>query len=520
MELKDYINVIWKRKWWVIASVVLVTAAALLFSFFLQDTSYQASSWVVIKEKPLESTVLEQTISELSSQPERSLQTQVELIKTKEMAGKVVDALQLDLSPQDLMAKMSVEPLSNTNIIVIKATDHYPERARDISNQYAIVYQEWRRSENVKEISKARAEVWEVLQTTKDEAIQLSREIEARFGNQAIPEELKVEQQIAYNYYVDLQRIYRELSISEDLMSGGLEVIVDDDVPTSPVNPRPVRNGVLAFFLGTILGLGLAFLVDYLDDSIESREEAQRLYDAPVLGEIPRHRELEGEQRRSSLVMVTEPKSPIAESFRALRTNIQYVNYERQLKVLMVTSAGPSAGKSFVLANLAVSLAEAGHRVIVICCDMRRPALHEFFHLSNASGLSSVLVGKKALEETLKSSGKRNLQVLTSGPLPPNPSELIGSRRMNELLAQAKSMADFVLIDTPPVLAVSDAAVLAPRTDGVLVVCGMGLAKRDDARKTRDMLQQVKSNLVGVVLNYMEEARSYGYYNYYNNAGK
>jgi len=520
LELKDYINVIWKRKWWVIASIVLVTAAALLFSFFLQETVYQASSWVVVKEKPLESSVLQETISELSSQPERSLQTHVELIKTKEMAGKVAEALELDLTQQELMARISVEPLSNTNIIVIKAADHYPERARDISNQYAIAYQEWRRSENVKEISKARGEVWEVLQATKDEAIELSREIEARFGNQAIPEELKVEQQIAYSYYVDLQRMYRELSISEDLMSGGLEVIVDSDAPSSPVNPRPVRNGVLAFFLGAILGLGLAFLVDYLDDTIETREEAQRLYEAPVLGEIPRSRELEGEQRRSSLVMVTEPKSPIAESFRALRTNIQYVNYERQLKALMVTSAGPAAGKTFVLANLAVSLAEAGHRVIVICCDMRRPTLHEFFHLSNAVGLSTVLVGKKTFEESLKSSGKRNLQVLTSGPLPPNPSELIGSRRMNELLAQAKSMADFILIDTPPVLAVSDAAVLAPRTDGVLVVCGMGSAKRDEARKTRDMLQQLKSNLVGVVLNYTEEARSYGYYYHYNHTAK
>jgi len=520
LELKDYINVSKKRKWWIIGSVLLVTAAALLYSYFVQDTLYQAASWVVIKEKPIESSVIEETISELSTQPERSLQTQVELLKTKEMAKKVVEVLQLDMSPSGLMSKISVEPLGNTNIIEIKATDHYPELARDIANQYALVYQDWRRSENVKEISKARAEVWEVLQSTKDEAIDLSREIESRFGNQTIPEELKVEQQIAYNYYVDLQRIYRELSISEDLMSGGLEVIVDEDVPTSPVNPRPVRNGVLALFLGAILGVGLAFLVDYLDDSIESRDEVQRLYDSPVLGEIPRYRELEDEQRRSALVMVSEPKSPISESFRALRTNIQYVNYERQLKVIMVTSAGPSAGKTFVVSNLAVSLAEAGHRVILVCCDMRRPSIHELFRLGNTEGLSTVLVGKKTLEECLKNSGKRNLQILTSGPLPPNPSELIGSRRMNELLARAKSLADFVLIDTPPVLAVSDAAVLAPRSDGVMVVCGMGIAKRDDARKAHDLLLQVKSNLIGVVLNYMEEARSYGYYYYYNAASK
>lgn len=516
MELRDYIQVIKRRRWWLVAAVVLVTAAALLYSFLLQGRLYQASSWVVVKEKPLESSVLEQTISELSSQPERSLQTHVELLRTKEMAKKVVEALQLEMSAGELMEKIDVQPVSNTNIIEVRATDRYPERARDIANIYAQVYQEWRRSENVREISKARSEVWSVLQSTKDEAIDLSRQIEQRFGNQPIPEELKVEQQIAYNYYVDLQRIYRELSISEDLMSGGLEVIADEDVPESPVSPRPVRNGVLAFFLGSILGLGLAFLVDYLDDTIESREEVTRLYEVPVLGEIPRHRELESQQRRSLLVMVSEPKSPIAEAFRALRTNIQYVNYEKKLKTLAVTSAGPSEGKTFVVANLAVSLAEAGHRVLIICSDMRRPALHEFFHLRNEEGLSTVLVGNKSLEECIRDSGKRNLRILTSGPLPPNPSELVGSRRMNEVLAKSKTIADLVLIDTPPTLAVSDTAVLAPRADGVLIVVGMGTSKRDDARKARDLLLQVNSNLVGAVINNVEEARSYGYYYYYH----
>ncbi len=239
--------------------------------------------------------------------------------------------------------------------------------------------------------------------------------IESRFGNQSIPEELKVEQQIAYNYYVELQRMYRELSISEDLMSGGLEVIVDDDVPTSPVNPRPVRNGVLAFFLGAILGLGMAFLADYLDDSIESREEVQRLYDSPVLGEIPRYRELVDEQRRSGLVMISEPKSPISESFRALRTN---------------------------------------------------------------------------------------------------PSELIGSRRMNELLARAKSQADFVLIDTPPVLAVSDAAAkdntAAPANNGNKDEAGSLPRAETPALITRGMYDDIDQYAAYAAMLYFSESESGG----------
>ncbi len=241
-----------------------------------------------------------------------------------------------------------------------------------------------------------------------------------------------------------------------------------------------------------------------------------RIYEVPVLGEIPLHRELESQQRRSSLVMVSDPKSPIAEAFRALRTNIQYINYEQNLKTLVVTSAGPSEGKTFIVANLAVSLAEAGHKVMVICSDMRRPAVQDFFFLRNRIGLSTVLVGSKTLEECIQDTGRRNLRVLTSGPLPPNPSELLGSRRMNEVLSKARAMADLVLIDSPPILAVSDTTVLAPRADGVLVVVDLGSSKRDEARRAKDLLLQVKSNLVGAVLNNVEEARSYGYYYYYH----
>jgi tyrosine-protein kinase len=516
LELRDYLNVIKRRKWWLLITIIVITSAALIFSYFFQTPVYQASSWVVIKEKPLESSVLDQTISQLSSQPERSVETNVELLKTKEMAKKVIDSLQLDTSSGALLEKMSVKPISNTNIIEIKARDRYPEVARDIANQYAIVYQDWRRSENVKDISKARSEVWEVLQKTKDEAIDLSRQIQGNFTAANIPEEVKVEQQIAYNYYVELQRIYRQLSISEDLMSGGLEVVSDSDAPSSPVVPRPLRNGLLAFFLSVMLGLGLAFLVDYLDDTIEGRDEAQRLFNAPVLGEIPRQRELEDDQRRSTLVMVSDPKSPISEAFRALRTNIQYINYERQLKTLMITSCGPAEGKSFVTANLAVALAEAGHEIMIIGADMRRPAIKDFFHISNEEGLSSLLIGRKSFEECLKSGGKPNLSILPSGPLPPNPSELIGSRRMNEVLAKSKTMADIILLDTPPVLAVSESAVLAPRCDGVIIVVNIDVAKKDEVRKTHDLLMQVKSNVVGLIINYVEGTKSYGYYYYYS----
>ncbi len=214
--------------------------------------------------------------------------------------------------------------------------------------------------------------------------------------------------------------------------------------------------------------------------------------------------------------MVAAPKSATAEAFRSLRTNIQYINYEQDLKMLMFTSSGPEAGKSFMVANLGVALAEAGHRVIVICADMRKPNLHTFFHLDNKIGLSTVLIGKASMEECLRSSGMVNLKVLSSGPLPPNPSELLGSRRMNEVLEKARKMADIVLLDTPPVLATSDSAVLGPRADGVIMVLSAGNSKRDETKKTRELLEQVKSKILGVILNNVSEAHNYGYYYYYS----
>jgi succinoglycan biosynthesis transport protein ExoP len=517
MELRDYLQVIRRRIWWIIITIILVTASAVLYSVFFQEKQYQAVASVLIKEQPAASSLLAQNyLEELSTQPERSVQTQVELLKSKALAERVGAALQLDTSPGRLMKKLTVEPLGKTNIIRIKIIDNIPETARDLANQYATQYQEWRLEENAKGLRDASTEVLSARQKAKDEAIEYTRQIEEKLNRETVPEELKLEQQNAFNNYLELESSYRQLTIAEELMGGQYEVLIDEDLPGSPIQPRPWRNGLLAFFTGTLLGLGLAFLVDYLDDTVGTREEAERLIDAPILGEIPRASDSSKDDKKSVITMVTAPKSSTAESFRALRTNIQYINYERDLKVLMFTSAGPEVGKSFMVANLGVALAEAGHRVIVICADMRKPNLHTFFHLDNKIGLSTVLIGKASLEESLRSSGMMNLKVLPSGPLPPNPSELLGSRRMNEVLENARQLADIVLVDTPPVLATSDSAVLGPRADGVIIVISAGSSKRDETRKTRELLEQVNSKIIGVILNNVSESHNYGYYYYYS----
>jgi capsular exopolysaccharide synthesis family protein len=202
------------------------------------------------------------------------------------------------------------------------------------------------------------------------------------------------------------------------------------------------------------------------------------------------------------LITVADPRSPVSEAYRTLRTNLDFSSLDKPIKTMLVTSAGPEEGKSTVLANLAVTTAQAGRRVILVDCDLRRPTLHSIFNLKNDVGLTTMVVDDAVMESPpLRDTGVEGLRLVSSGPLPPNPSELLGSRRMEEIIAALLERADVVLFDAPPVVAVTDAAVLATKVDGVLLVVNAGGTKRDYARAAKARLEKVNANLLGAVLN-------------------
>jgi non-specific protein-tyrosine kinase len=201
------------------------------------------------------------------------------------------------------------------------------------------------------------------------------------------------------------------------------------------------------------------------------------------------------------LIAYYDPSSPVAEAYRTLRTNIQFSSLDKPVRTLLATSSGPEEGKSTTLANLAVVLAQAEKRVILVDCDLRKPSLHKLFGLPNTAGLTSLLVQDDLRELPLQEVGLAGLSVLTSGPLPPNPSELLGSQRLAHLIDRLKEEADYVLFDTPPVIAVTDAAVLATRLDGAILVVSAGKTRRDLAQKAKAQLERVNANILGVVLN-------------------
>jgi capsular exopolysaccharide synthesis family protein len=220
------------------------------------------------------------------------------------------------------------------------------------------------------------------------------------------------------------------------------------------------------------------------------------------------------DEKLSELITISEPRSPISEAYRTLRTNLDFASLDRALKTLVVTSAGVGEGKSTTLANLAVVSAQAGRKVILVDADLRRPTLHQIFGLGNETGLTTVMVDDAALADPpLQETGVEDLSVLTSGPLPPNPADLMDSRRMEEVVAALAERADQVFFDTPPVVAVTDAAVLSTKVDGVLLVISAGKTRREYARTAVHRLEQIKARLVGTVLTNVQMGAGFkGYY--------
>jgi non-specific protein-tyrosine kinase len=219
-----------------------------------------------------------------------------------------------------------------------------------------------------------------------------------------------------------------------------------------------------------------------------------------------------GSHPDNALIALREPRSPAAEAYRTLRTNLLFSSLDNPLHTLLVTSSGPDEGKSTTIANLAVIMAQAEQRVILVDCDLRRPGLHAIFGLSNEQGLTSVILNQDEAALPLQETSITGLHLLASGPLPPRPADLLGSRRMEALIERLQAEADIVLFDTPPVTAVTDAAVLATRVDGVLLVLQSGKTRRDRAREARRMLEKVKANIVGAVLNNARQEAGYEYY--------
>ncbi len=353
-----------------------------------------------------------------------------------------------------------------------------------------------------------------LMEDEKKEAIELSKvEVEYTPLSRDAEENLKL-----YNL---ISAREREIDLTGLLRTNNVRILERAIVPGSPVRPRPVQNLMLALVLGLAAGVGFAFLIETLDNTLKSPADVESFLGIPVLGMIPIIGNKDGgvapeKIRERDLGIFTDPKSLAAECCRSIRTNILFMSPDHPPHTIVVTSPSPQEGKTTTTINLAVTMAEAGGRVLVIDTDMRRPRLHRSFGVPNQVGLSTVVVGKSTLDEAIKRTEVPNLDVLPCGPVPPNPSELLHADKFAQIIRDCADRYDRVILDSPPTSAVTDPAVLGNLCDGVILVVKGGETKRESAAMARRQLLSAKAKILGVIVNEIDFSNpSYGYQYYY-----
>ena len=322
--------------------------------------------------------------------------------------------------------------------------------------------------------------------------------------------QLTMDLQVLQHTYSLLNEEYQKLRISEEARLANVRIVSPAQAPESPVRPRKMVNMALAMVLGLMLALGLALVVDRLDDRVHTEEDAVMAVGAPVLAHLrmfPETEELSLEKAKSG--------SDLLEIFRILRSNITLSAVDKPLRVLLVTSTQPREGKTVVATNLAIALAMDGKRTVLVDADLRRPHIHDRMGVSNEAGLSNVAIGERSLKEALQETHIPNLEVLTCGPIPPNPAEMLNSQAWRDCLAKLKEQVDFIVMDSPPVLMFTDAQVLASMADATLMVVSAREARRRGVVQSAKLLSIVDANLVGIVLNKLERRFGAGSYYYY-----
>jgi succinoglycan biosynthesis transport protein ExoP len=506
-DLRHFIRVVRRRKWAILLAVLVIVGASLGASF-LQHPVYEGKAVLVVETA--DSDVVVDPAAAVRRDPAQAVQTEIEIIESDSVKAAAREQL-------GSTSSVSATQIRQTNVIRISARDTDAARAAQVANAHANAYLTFRRKGAVDQLMSAGQEVQSKVGDLQKQVevvdTQIANAPQAQRPALGAQRDSLIAQQALFKQRLD------QLQVAATLKTAGARLVTAASTPSTPVAPRPVRNAVTALIAGLVMGLGLALLLEYLDDSIKSKDDLERLApELPTLGLIPTV-PLWRDRAEAMVISRSDPTSIGAEAYRTLRTSIQFMQLDRALKIIQVTSSSASEGKTTTLANLGVVLARAGNRVILVCCDLRRPRLNEFFGLPNAIGFTSVLLGDVPLSSALQQvPGEDRLLLLASGPLPPNPSELLSSKRTLEVLAALQTNCDRVLIDSPPVLPVTDAAVLASHVDATLLVATAGWTTRKDFARAVELLGQIEAPLIGTVLNGTGSDAGYGYeytYSYY-----
>ncbi len=524
MELRQYLALF--RKWaWLI---LLATAVGAILGYYHSRTippTYRSSTTLLVGrvlDNPNPSANQVQTASNVA-EAYAQLATQPPILQA------TADAIHWPESWQTLFFRVSATT-AGSQLLRIDVTDSSPERAKTIADALA----QQLITQGPISAQQKQAEAQSAFLTTQ--LAQLTQQIDTNqktlnnLTHQAALENdpLKLADLntriTALQTKVDTwQQNYANLStLLENASSLFLTILVPAQVPTTPISPNIPQNIVFGAIAGLVLAVGGAFLIEYfndtlddtLDDTVKNAGDVQRVLDLSTLGSITRIADIH--QPADHLVTAKHPRSPTAEAYRILRTNLHSKGLENPSGALLITSAGPSEGKTTTAANLAVVMAQAGKRVILMDADLRRPSLHQFFGLPNEVGLSTLMLEDVSLlDRVIQSTAIEGLRVITSGPLPPNPAEVLDSKPMDDIMNTLRKQVDMLILDSPPILAVADASILGSRCSGAVLVIDAGRTHNQVCRRGLETLAQTGVQVYGVVLNKLALRRASGYYYYY-----
>jgi capsular exopolysaccharide synthesis family protein len=529
LGLVDFARIIWRHKFLILALGILAAAAA--FAFDTRRTKiYEARAQVLLTPTLSQAvTTANGTSAELSA---TDVATDAKVISSPANQRAAAALLKIPSIPS-----ASVSEVGTTDVVKIAVQSANPTFAIKAANAYAKAYITGQQTQAVSSLETAASQLSSKIAALSSQITAIQNQIAALsapttttfFGS---PSTLPPSSNPAIaalqgqeNSLVEQQTTLREqatqLQYTAQLAGGGGQIIGLATPPAALVSPHRARDTALAGGIGLVLGVGVAFLWEFLDDRIRGEEDLDAAMGGiPALGFIPTVPEWvsrRNSQRGMPHVISNgmSATSPAAEAYRSLRTSIQFVRLDKEVRSIVVTSPYSNEGKTTTVANLAASMAQVGNRVAVLSCDLRKPELHAAFGLSNDVGFTSVILGDTTPMKALRQvPGNDNLWVMPGGPIPPNPSELLASRRSERLLQLLTDQFDMVLIDTPPVLPVTDAAVLAAFADATLLVIAAGTTTKKQARRAVEILERVDATPLGVIVNRIPHRGGTFYYGY------
>lgn len=495
MSLADYLEIL-RRRAWLVAGLVLVAGLAAFVLSALQTPMFRAEASILINQNSADE-IYDPVTGIPFNQADRVAANELRLMQSTLVTNATVASLDLEAFDRDDL-DVSARVESSADVLVATAIDADPERARLIAQTYAETYLDLRREQFVSDRLETAETLRERITIAEDELAVL----QADEADEAV-----IRRQI--DQLNDLEDSFDRLQITAELGATGRGRIIDDaEVPDEPFAPQAARNVVAASVLGLFVGMAGALVLHSLDRSLRTPEAVEAAAGGlPILGVIPQT----GKETSAALV---------AEPYRSLRASIEFASVDRPTQLIQVTSPGASAGKTTISSNLAIAVAQSGKQVTVVDGDLRRPRLHTAFGLEQQPGLTSLLIRRNSLEECLhplRTTGA-TLTVLPSGPLPPGPSEVLGSEQTLIAFAKLRRATDVVIIDSAPVLPVADALVLSNAADATIVVVNARRTKRKELAATLQRLEQADAHVIGIVLNQVKRRSGlfggYGYGSY------